>query len=72
MVCGQTLRQVVAQLELELLRPCQFAKYLRPERRSETGAPPDELQEPAELQEVEGGGEGRGRHPLGQCGRMVR
>ena len=23
-VCGQTLRQVVAQLELELLRPCQF------------------------------------------------
>ena len=26
-VCGQTLRQVVAQLELELLRPCQY-KYL--------------------------------------------
>ena len=24
MVCGQTLRQVVAQLELELLRPCQY------------------------------------------------
>ena len=23
-VCGQTLRQVVAQLELELLRPCQY------------------------------------------------
>ena len=23
-VCGQTLRQVVAQLELELLRPCQL------------------------------------------------
>ena len=24
-VCGQTLRQVVAQLELELLRPCQYS-----------------------------------------------
>ena len=23
-VCRQTLRQVVAQLELELLRPCQY------------------------------------------------
>ena len=27
-VCGQTLRQVVAQLELELLRPCQFENCL--------------------------------------------
>ena len=26
MVCGQTLRQVVAQLELELLQPCQYCK----------------------------------------------
>ena len=25
-VCGQTLRQVVAQLELELLRPCQLER----------------------------------------------
>ena len=24
MVCGQTLRQVLGQLELELLRPCQY------------------------------------------------
>ena len=27
-VCGQTLRQVVAQLELELLRPCQLTILL--------------------------------------------
>ena len=41
---------------------------MSPEWRSKTGAPPDELQEPAQLQEMEGGGETRGRHPLSQWG----
>ena len=38
-VCGQTLRQAVAQLKLELLQPCQLSIYIFCQEYKAAGEP---------------------------------